>query len=154
MKIIGLLIAAVALALVPATASAGGAEVITHDLTGEVIPAHPPCVTEDILILSGSALEISHVHVDGSDGIHDTVHLVDRGVRGVGVETGTRYQVSGVTVSRITEKKDRFDDYFLATFNFISVESGDNLVALVKFRFTVDGDGVEFTERIKIDCRG
>lgn len=92
-----LLVASLAavLAFVSVPASAVTRTTQSISLVGQVWQGAEFCVTEPILITSGT-LEISNVFADPAGTFTDFLQFAYRNVVGVGTVTGTKYQIQGI----------------------------------------------------------
>ena len=108
----------------------------------EVITQHP-CTGEPVL-LRGTIHAAGHFTVDGRGGIHIESHLNPQGYSGVGLVTGTKYQLTGAQnflINADAEYAPPIVFSSLSQIHFISQGSADNFVEFLISHLTVNANG-------------
>jgi hypothetical protein len=143
---------ALALAVVPATASAAVVQNITMPISRTLLN---PC-TNDVVTVSGNFHLVISSTADGSGGFHMTFMDNVSGVTGVGVPSGVTYHgVGGDWFAGNIHPPFPNEFTFTDVFGIISTGSSPNLFATDTIHFTVDANGTVTAQVVKftLACR-
>ncbi len=115
-----------------------------------------PCTGEDIE-LTGELHLLSTLTEDGAGGYHAKYHANYAGVSGVGLTTGTKYQINGGFNTEYNIAADGFPSETTAVANYglIAPGKGNNYKGHALFHITVNANG-EVTAEIdsfEVECQ-
>jgi hypothetical protein len=156
-----LVLAATVLAI--AIPSAAMATTVTSDVTRSGFGATlVDACTGELIEISGTVQERFHTTFDPQGGTHTGTTITVSDVRGVGVDTGTRYRATGVFLTQTNINQHGFETtgvnfpQFSSAVNLISQGSADNLIVHLLFHQTLrlDGGTVVIVDQASSECLG
>jgi hypothetical protein len=108
----------------------------------------------EIVVLSSNLHMLSHVTRDGSGGFHAKAHFQPQGIRGTGVNTGDKYQATGVTQAHFNGKVG-FEITFANNFRIIGQGPGNNFLVRENFHVTVNANGevTAVVDNFRVECK-
>lgn len=116
-----------------------------------------PCANNgagELVALSGTLHTIINIRSDNNGGFGLKVHSQTQGVSGVGLITGRKYQLSGVSQSNQNIKAGETFT-MVNNFRLVGQGPGNNLMIHENTHYTINAKG-ELTsthENVKIDCK-
>jgi hypothetical protein len=136
-------------------AQGNGAETITESVDGNIV--FNPCTAEGVM-LAGKILIVVREDTDATGARHARTSIRGQGVKGVGMSSGNRYEVGGVTPNETIFElgQGATTGTSLTSFHLISHGSGENFVLHLLFHFTISASG-EVTSELESMlpvCRG
>jgi hypothetical protein len=160
--VVALSVLALALMLSPvvrtAPAEAKATTVTTNEKIPLDMPVFVPCANGgvgEVVWLSGTLHLLSHATDDGSGGFHVSIHSQPQGVSGVGLDTGDKYQGTGVTrEDRNAKPPFPSESTYVNNFRIIGQGPGNNLLIHENVHMTVSANGEVTAEvdNFKAEC--
>jgi hypothetical protein len=104
--------------------------------------------------VTGQIHELFHVTLDGRGGFHLELHQNARGVRGTGLTTGDKYQVTGMFHTS-NNGKVGYEETLANNLHFIGKGSGSNFLLHQTFHITVNANGAvtAFVDNSRVECK-
>lgn len=132
-------------------------QISTFPFSLTLTPGDYPCLQEDILV-EGTLREVLHTTFDASGGRHRTVLFNAQGLTGLGLTSGTEYQVSGPGHSIINDDDSAApvrERTFYDVIHLVGPGQATNLLVSTGFHLTFNSNGelVAFTTVDSVKCR-
>jgi hypothetical protein len=119
-----------------------------------------PCANDgagELIQVTGNLHLLTHTVVNQS-GITEKVHIQPQGIAGTGVDSGDKYQATGVTQQITHTSSDPSADQtfsFVNNFRLIGQGPGNNFLVHETVHVTTNARGVQtaFVDNFKMNCR-
>ena len=118
-----------------------------------------PCAlggTGEVVELSGNLHLLTHVTTDNNGGMHVEMHAQPQGISGIGMDSGDKYQATGVTRGHInTQGPAPFESTFVNNFRIIVQGRGNNFLVhqVIHVTINANGDVTADIDKMSVDCK-
>lgn len=148
-----------ALAALSCVAGAAHADVVVHQSVNLDMEVYVPCANQgagELVQLSGP-LHILITFTTNGRTFSGTSRFQPKGISGVGVDSGDRYNATGTTQDNFSGSfiKGQSTATFVNNYRIIGQGSGNNFVLHENFHVTFNANGVLATmhDNFSVDCR-
>jgi hypothetical protein len=152
--LVSVVVALAALAAAPVQAVVTENDSIDIDLEVFV-----PCANGEVgeLVELNGPLHILLTFTINGNNISGKTHFQPQGISGVGLDTGDRYQATGVTQDHFkgSFNNGQFNETFVNNFRIIGQGSGNNFLVHESFHLTITANGAVTAvhDNFSIDCK-
>jgi hypothetical protein len=104
--------------------------------------------------VTGEIHDLFHTTLDGRGGFHLEFHQNAQGVRGIGLTTGDKYQVTGAAPLSFNGQVG-FEQTFVSNLHFIGKGSASNFLLHQTLHITVNANGTvtAFFDNSRVECK-
>jgi len=104
--------------------------------------------------VTGEIHDLLHITLDGRGGFHLEAHQNAQGVRGTGLTTGDKYQVTGM-FHFSSNGKVGLEETLVNNLHFIGKGSGSNFLLHQTYHITVNANGTvtAFVDNFRVECK-
>lgn len=132
--------------------AAASATTTTTNETIEVFRHLDLC--DETILLTGRLHVLTHATVNSTGGFNLVIHRQPKGITGIGLDSGARYQATGATLF-MTTLNAGLTDTFVNSFKIIGHGPASNFLAQETYHVTVDASGNVQTDlyHVRVECR-